>query len=133
MPHGPRSPLSFQAEGYAFFRTIEPFVAAANNRTVATVASVMSPANPPPANAFATVKAALEAAYPKLGITAAEVGTFGSKAAADCGAPTAAAPAAAAGAPGGAKSAKSSAAAVAGSSAVAAALAAATALMAALL
>eukprot|EP00877_Chromochloris_zofingiensis_P010895 jgi/Chrzof1/6059/Cz17g07070.t1 len=68
-----------QAEGYAFFRTIEPLVARANAQSAAAIKRVLQPGNPIVPTTYATVSAALQAAYPKLGITAANIGTFGAK------------------------------------------------------
>lgn len=63
-----------------FFRTIEPFIAEVNNRTVATVKRVMDVGNPvPPGTALSTVRPALETVYADLGIDPAEIGTFGAK------------------------------------------------------
>jgi hypothetical protein len=63
-----------------FFRTIEPFIAEVNNKTVATVKRVMDVGNPvPPGTALSTVRPALEATYADLDIEPAEIGTFGAK------------------------------------------------------
>lgn len=77
-----------QAEGAAFFRTIEPLVARANNRSAATVKQVMSVGAPvPPSGALAVVKPALEATYADLNISPAEIGSYGAKQPLNC-APT---------------------------------------------
>ncbi|WIA14465.1 hypothetical protein OEZ85_002990 [Tetradesmus obliquus] len=65
-----------QAEGYMFFRTIEPFIARANNRSAEAIANVLRPGNPAPPNTLAIVRPALEATYGRLGITPADIGTF---------------------------------------------------------
>ncbi len=44
-----------QAEGYAFFRTIEPFIAQANNQSAAQVKAVLYPGNPVPPNTLSVV------------------------------------------------------------------------------
>lgn len=67
-----------------FFRTIEPFIARADNNSAATVQRVMAPGNPIPPNALAIVQPALERTYPKLGIDKSEVGTYGSKQSLGC-------------------------------------------------
>jgi hypothetical protein len=62
-----------------FFRTIEPFIAKANNRSAAAIHNVLYPGNPAPPNALAIVRPALESTYGELGITAADIGTFGAQ------------------------------------------------------
>jgi hypothetical protein len=74
-----------------FFRTIEPFIARANNRSAAAIRDVLYPGNPAPPNTLAIVKPALEATYGRLGITPADIGTFGAQQAGlDCAAKSAA-------------------------------------------
>eukprot|EP00882_Tetradesmus_deserticola_P013632 GHRQ01014474.1.p4 GENE.GHRQ01014474.1~~GHRQ01014474.1.p4 ORF type:complete len:104 (-),score=52.12 GHRQ01014474.1:253-564(-) len=73
-----------QAEGHMFFRTIEPFIARANNRSAATINTVLTPGNPAPRNTLAVVQPALEATYGKLGITQADIGTYGAQQALGC-------------------------------------------------
>jgi hypothetical protein len=68
-----------QAEGHMFFRTIEPFIAKANNRSATAIRNVLYPGNPAPPNALAIVRPALEATYGELGITPADIGTFGAQ------------------------------------------------------
>jgi hypothetical protein len=62
-----------------FFRTIEPFIAKANNRSATAIRKVLFPGNPAPPNALAIVRPALEATYGELGITPADIGTFGAQ------------------------------------------------------
>ncbi|KAF8063723.1 Subtilisin BL [Scenedesmus sp. PABB004] len=85
-----------QAEGAAFFRTIEPLVAAANNRSAAAVKAVMTPGAPVPPNVLRIVQPALESTYAKLGVSPSEIGTFGSTQALNCPTPTSGAAAGAA-------------------------------------
>ena len=64
-----------QAEGWAFFRVIEPLVAGVDADAAATIASYYDlSAGPPRAGAGDAVQAALESVYAGLGITAAQVG-----------------------------------------------------------
>lgn len=63
-----------QAEGWAFFRVIEPLIAEVDTEAAATVADVFDLANPPESGAAETVTTALESTYPDLGITADDVG-----------------------------------------------------------
>ncbi len=66
-----------QAEGWAFFRVIEPLVANVDAEAAATVASYYDlSAGAPRSGAGDAVQAALESAYAGLGITADEVGTL---------------------------------------------------------
>lgn len=66
-----------QAEGWAFFRVIEPLVASVDADAAATIASYYDlSAGAPRAGAGAAVQAALESTYAGLGITAADVGTL---------------------------------------------------------
>lgn len=82
-----------------FFRTIEPFVAQASNKSSSDIKKVLSVGAPiPRGNALATVRPAIQATYPALGIDPAEVGTYGATQALNCpkatsaaGAPVAAA------------------------------------------
>jgi hypothetical protein len=78
-----------------FFRTIEPFIARANNRSAEAIRNVLYPGNPAPPNTLAIVRPALEATYGRLGITPADIGTFGAQQALGC------TPTSAAAAPGG--------------------------------
>lgn len=73
-----------QAEGAMFFRTIEPFVAQANNESTATVSRILKPGNPIPPNAMAIVKPALEDTYADLGINRTDIGVYGSKQSLGC-------------------------------------------------
>lgn len=64
-----------QAEGWAFYRVIEPLVAGVDAEAAATIASYYDlSAGPPRAGAGAAVQAALESVYAGLGITAGQVG-----------------------------------------------------------
>eukprot|EP00877_Chromochloris_zofingiensis_P011319 jgi/Chrzof1/6440/Cz18g11010.t1 len=85
-----------QAEGYAFFRTIEPLVARANAQSAAAIKRVLQPGNPIVPTTYATVSSALQAAYPKLGITPTNIGTFPAKQDLKCDNTAAPAPASAA-------------------------------------
>lgn len=68
-----------------FFRTIEPFIAQASNTSSAAIKRVLSVGAPvPPGNALATVRPAIQATYPALGIDPAEVGTYGAQQALNC-------------------------------------------------
>eukprot|EP00775_Hariotina_reticulata_P009084 gene9084-9254_t len=73
-----------QAEGYAFFRTIEPYIARANNASAAAIRKVLYPGNPVPPNVLSIVQPALAATYGKLGISQADIGSFGAKQALGC-------------------------------------------------
>jgi Low iron-inducible periplasmic protein len=65
-----------QAEGLAFFRVVAPLVAEAGPAAARTVIDELDVGAAPRAGIGARVSAALEGAYPKLGITAAEIGAF---------------------------------------------------------
>lgn len=68
-----------------FFRTIEPFIAQANNASANTIKRVLSVGAPiPPGNALATVRPAVEATYADLNIDPSEVGSYGAKQALNC-------------------------------------------------
>eukprot|EP00878_Enallax_costatus_P000017 GHUV01000021.1.p1 GENE.GHUV01000021.1~~GHUV01000021.1.p1 ORF type:complete len:420 (+),score=129.51 GHUV01000021.1:221-1480(+) len=73
-----------QTEGYAYFRTIEPLVAAADPTAAATIRKVFYPGNPAPANALTTVRTAVQKIYPEYDITSADIGSFGASVPADC-------------------------------------------------
>jgi hypothetical protein len=64
-----------QAEGWAFFRVIEPLIAKADPDVASTVAGYFDLANPP-SEADPAVREALESVYPMLGISAEEVGSL---------------------------------------------------------
>lgn len=83
-PNLHRAVFALQAEGAMFFRTIEPFVAEANNRSAATVKRVLSVGAPADGKALATVRPALEATYPDLGIEPSDIGTYGAVQALNC-------------------------------------------------
>lgn len=65
-----------QAEGWAYYRVIEPLIAKANTTTAATVAGVFDLASKPAAGSAAKVTAALSGAYEPLRIAAADVGSL---------------------------------------------------------
>lgn len=65
-----------QAEGWAFYRVIEPLVALADPEVAATVDGYLNLGNEPRAGAGDAIRSALESVYPALGITADEVGTL---------------------------------------------------------
>ena len=68
-----------QAEGFAFFRTIQPLVARADNKSAKAVHDIFYPGNAITAGTTeARVRALLEPLYPDLGVTKAEIGTYGS-------------------------------------------------------
>lgn len=73
-----------QAEAYGFYRAIEPLVAQASASSNEAIRKVILPGSPVAAGGAAAVSAALAKAYPGLGITAAQVGTFGAKSAVSC-------------------------------------------------
>lgn len=66
-----------QAEGYAFFRTIEPLAAAANANATAVIVRLLTPGAPVAAGIGAQVKTAVNQIASALKITQAELGTFG--------------------------------------------------------
>lgn len=63
-----------QAEGWAYFRVIEPLIASVNTTTARTVAGVFDLAAKPSAGAAARLTAALTSAYGTLGITPEDIG-----------------------------------------------------------
>lgn len=65
-----------QAEGWSFFRIIEPWVAATDAAAAKTIAGHYDLANQPSANAGPDVLAALESVYPAWGISSNEIGTL---------------------------------------------------------
>ena len=66
-----------QAEGWAFYRVLEPLVAKVDAGAAATIASYYDlAAGAPRAGAGEAVQAALESAYAGLGISAGEIGTL---------------------------------------------------------
>ena len=66
-----------QAEGWAFYRVIEPLVAKVDAGVAATIAPYYDlAAGAPRAGAGAAVQAALESVYGGLGISADEIGTL---------------------------------------------------------
>ena len=66
-----------QAEGWAFFRVIEPLVAGVDADAAATIASYYDlAAGAPKAGAGEAVQSALESVYADLGISAGEIGTL---------------------------------------------------------
>lgn len=72
--------LATQAEGAMFFRTIAPFIARVDPAGAKTIQQVLSVGAPlPRGGALAIVKPILERNYARLGISRANVGTFGAK------------------------------------------------------
>lgn len=65
-----------QAEGWAFYRVIEPLVADADPEAADTIADILSLDSEPQEGAGDTVRQALESVYDDLGITAEDVGTY---------------------------------------------------------
>lgn len=65
-----------QAEGWAFFRVLEPFVAEVDPAAADTIAGVLDLANEPAADSGETVRTALESVYDGLGLTAEQVGEY---------------------------------------------------------
>jgi hypothetical protein len=63
-----------QVEGWSYFRVIEPFVAQANPAAAAKIRGYYDLSGQPKPGAGAAVHAAIESAYSRLGIKAAEVG-----------------------------------------------------------
>jgi hypothetical protein len=77
-----------QAEGWAYYRVIEPLIAKGNTTSAATVAGVFDLATKPAAGSAAKVAAALSTAYGPLEISAADVGELpGDRSAAEAPAP----------------------------------------------
>ena len=64
-----------QAEGWAFFRVIEPMIAAVDSDVAAKISSIYDLANPP-TDPGTSVLDALESVYSALGINPDEVGTL---------------------------------------------------------
>lgn len=64
-----------QAEGWAFFRVIEPMIAGVDANVAATIDGIYNLSNEP-SDSGATVLEALESVYSELGITSDEVGTL---------------------------------------------------------
>jgi hypothetical protein len=63
-----------QAEGWAYYRVIEPLVAKANTTAARTVAGIFDLSSKPAAGTLVKAKAAFESAYDPLGISPADVG-----------------------------------------------------------
>jgi hypothetical protein len=63
-----------QAEGWAYYRVIEPLIAKANTTVAESIAGVLNLAAKPAAGSAAKVSAAFSAAYGPLGISAPDVG-----------------------------------------------------------
>jgi low iron-inducible protein len=63
-----------QAEGWAYYRVIEPLIAKANTTTAQTLAGVFDLAAKPAAGSAAKVTAALSSAYDALGISPSDIG-----------------------------------------------------------
>jgi len=73
-----KDPSEHQAEGFAFFRTIQPLVARADNKTAKAIHDIFYPGNAiTMGTTESRVRAALEPLYPELGVTKAEIGTYG--------------------------------------------------------
>jgi hypothetical protein len=66
-----------QAEGWAYYRVIEPLVAHANTTAALAVAGVFDLASKPATGAVAKVTAAFNSTYAPLGISPADVGELG--------------------------------------------------------
>lgn len=73
-----------QAEGYAFFRTIEPLAHQASAPATATIVKLMYPGNPIVPNTSTQVRAAVNTIATNWRITATELGTLGAKQALNC-------------------------------------------------
>ena len=65
-----------QAEGWAFFRVIEPLVATIDSGAAATIAGFYDLASPPSADGDPAVRNAMESVYGPYDITTADVGTL---------------------------------------------------------
>lgn len=65
-----------QAEGWAFFRIVEPLVAEVDADAADTIAGVLSLDSEPAPDSGETVRTALESTYEGLGVTAEDIGTF---------------------------------------------------------
>lgn len=66
-----------QAEGWSFYRVIEPMVAKADPAAAELISSVYDLSNPPTAGQADAVREALEAIYADLGVTKEMIGTLG--------------------------------------------------------
>ena len=69
-----------QAEGWAYYRVIEPLIAKANTTSARTIAGVFDLAAKPAPGSAATVTAAFSGAYEALQISPSDVGTLGGEA-----------------------------------------------------
>jgi hypothetical protein len=65
-----------QAEGWAFYRVLAPFVAEVDPAADDAISGVLDLANEPSADAGETVRTALEGVYDGLGLTAEEIGQY---------------------------------------------------------
>ena len=65
-----------QAQGWAYYRVIEPLIARSNTTAAEAIAAVFNLASKPAAGSAAKVTAAFGAAYGPLGISAADVGAL---------------------------------------------------------
>jgi hypothetical protein len=63
-----------QAEGWAYYRVVEPLIAAANTTTAQALAGIFDLAGRPAPGTGAKVKAALDPAYGPLGISPSDIG-----------------------------------------------------------
>ncbi|HEV3364951.1 MAG TPA: FEA1-related lipoprotein [Acidimicrobiia bacterium] len=63
-----------QAEGWAYYRVIEPLIAKGNTTSARTVAGIFDLSSKPAAGSLAKAKAAFDGAYGPLGISPADVG-----------------------------------------------------------
>ncbi len=66
-----------QAEGWTFFRVIEPMIAEVSQSAASEIASYYVLSSQPDPDAGEAVKSALESVYPALGIKLSDVGTLG--------------------------------------------------------
>ncbi len=69
-----------QAEGWAYYRVIEPLIAKANTTAARTIVGVFDLAAKPAAGSASKVTAAFSTAYGPLGITPSDVGGLGGEA-----------------------------------------------------
>ncbi len=65
-----------QAEGWAFYRVLAPFVVEVDPAADEAITSVLDLANEPSADSQETVRNALEGVYEGLGLTAEEIGQY---------------------------------------------------------
>lgn len=65
-----------QAEGWAYYRVVEPLVAHANTTTARTLAGVFHLASPPAAGSAAKVTAALSGSFEALDISPSDIGAL---------------------------------------------------------